>query len=207
MSIKNKCAVSCPGCNTKMNFIKYDSVTATLNPEIKRQLLSGEFGKTICPVCGQVSYIVYGFLFHDPKGRYMISLKYDYSDACPMVSTPRNYKLRHTEELPELVEKIHIFDAQLDDVIIEIVKIMLNSMREKNDKYLFVKYEGDFLYFETSESVIRIDAILYDMAEEYYHGIGVKTDNNVFLRVNQDYAKHVWSFGGGGTVNAKQAGC
>lgn len=186
-----------------MNFIKYDSVTATLNPEVKRQLLNGEFGKIICPSCGTISYVVYGFLFHDPKGHYMISLKYDYSDAYSMFSPPQDYKLRHTEELPELVEKIHIFDAQLDDVIIEIVKIMLNSMRSKNDKYFFVKYEGDFLYFETGESVIRIDAILYDMAEEYYYGIGVKLDDKVFLRVNQNYAKHIWSFGGGGTVNAK----
>lgn len=74
MSLSDKMSIRCPECNGEIKVDVYTSITATLNPELKQQILEGEFHKVICPVCGATSHLQYNFLFHDPEHYYMISV-------------------------------------------------------------------------------------------------------------------------------------
>ena len=59
MSRSRNYAVRCPECGSVMPFELYDSVTSSLNPELRKQILDGRFETAVCPDCGAVSYIQY----------------------------------------------------------------------------------------------------------------------------------------------------
>ena len=71
MSRSRNYAVRCPECGSVMPFELYDSVTSSLNPELRKQILDGRFETAVCPDCGAVSYLQYDMLYHDPAGRFI----------------------------------------------------------------------------------------------------------------------------------------
>ena len=54
MSRSRNYAVRCPECGSVMPFELYDSVTSSLNPELRKQILDGRFETAVCPDCGAV---------------------------------------------------------------------------------------------------------------------------------------------------------
>lgn len=66
MSLSNQTNVVCPECNKNMVVHTWSSLNTAQNPEVKEEILRGDFGKIMCPKCGTRINLVYGFLYHDP---------------------------------------------------------------------------------------------------------------------------------------------
>ena len=61
-------------------FELYDSITSSLDPGLRQQILDGQFETVVCPDCRAVSYIQYDILYHDPARRFMVCVGTDYSE-------------------------------------------------------------------------------------------------------------------------------
>ncbi len=129
MSMPHETTVTCKRCGTTRSFIVWESLNVTLDREAKQNLLKGELTRFTCQKCGWSGLVVYSLLYHDMEKHLMIWLWTDAGDpdakAVPPATLMKDYHLRYVATQNELIEKILIFDAGLDDRIIEFVKLLL----------------------------------------------------------------------------------
>lgn len=115
------------------------SVDALVNPEAKERVKSGEHFMWHCPECGWTNLICRPFLYHDPQERLMILL----TDAdIKAEELPEGYTGRIVRSAGDLIEKIKIFDAGLDDVVIEMCKFVTLREMNKDVSLRFFKMDG-----------------------------------------------------------------
>lgn len=191
MSLSDKMSIRCPKCNKVMEADVYTSITATLNPELKQQILDGEFHKVICPVCGAISHLQYNFLFHDPEYNYMISVGQDYTAAMNKMPAPDEYKFRLVKNYIELNEKIRIFDAGLDDATVEGVKFLVTS-KIGAAQLRFAEWADNRIVFANLDddgNAIAINSAVYDLALEYINNSNVP--QHCFAVVDDKFARNV----------------
>lgn len=163
MSRKTGDTVKCPKCKETICYDRWESINTSLNPEVKMNLLSGTFGEVVCPRCGTKSFLEYNFLYHDMQGKYMISVSDDYTDVLKNFTKIEGYRYRYVECTGDLVEKINIFDAGLNDIVIEIMKGVLKELLHIKERLSFVKREDDFFLFYMTEAnkVFSIKSDMY----------------------------------------------
>ena len=117
---------SCSNCKkqTEVNLPK--SINAALDPELKARVRDGSLFIWECPYCGRRNVAVTEFLYHDPSAKLMVWLLP--GEAAPSeaaqaaVKELEGYTLRLVREVGELIEKINIADAGLEDTIVEMCK-------------------------------------------------------------------------------------
>ena len=130
----------CQQCGHEQQFTVWDTINVTLNPELKEQYLKSELTTFVCEKCGCKAQVVYPMLYHDMGKRFMIWLAKEAEGqeldklASFMAGQMKNYRFREVHSRNELIEKIYIFDAGLDDRIVELLKLMLVTMMEEGDK-------------------------------------------------------------------------
>jgi hypothetical protein len=109
----------------------WESLNVTLDPEQKPHVLSGDLAVFRCPSCAHAAWVDYPILYHDMDQDIMIwkvvegqDLGDPFQGVLPALreAFTRTYRLRLVDTWPELVEKIAIFDAGLDDRLMEIFK-------------------------------------------------------------------------------------
>lgn len=116
-----------------------------LSPEMKPAILDGSAFLFTCPHCGMKNSISYDLLYHQMEDRIMI--QYATSDECAdqlidLISgkspikelqsmaadmAQEHYLVRIVRSLNQLREKIAILDAGLDDRLVEICKLLIQS--------------------------------------------------------------------------------
>lgn len=184
MSKKVNDVIKCPKCKEQINYERWVSINSNINPEQKKILLSGTFGEVICPNCGVKSYLEYNFLYHDMQEKYMISVYDDYTDALSEFFPIGGYRYRHVERIGDLVEKINIFDAGLNDIVMEIMKGVLKELLRIKGNLVFLKREdSQFLFYMLETN--KVFSIKPDM---YYEILGDCSDEDLeekyeFMRV------------------------
>lgn len=131
--------IQCPGCARASEFKTWSSLNVSLEPDAKHRVISRELFQFKCPGCATVTDIVYPMLYHDMTQHLMIYLVPDAPDGtrqpAPEGVNPvmvaamldDGYRFRCVGTHNDLVEKILIFDAGLDDGPIEMVKIALRD--------------------------------------------------------------------------------
>jgi len=118
----------CARCGSAIHKELPASVNVRVAPEKKAVVLSGELFLAECPVCGNRQLLNYPFLYHDPDAQLMLWLGADEGTRARasyvLSSTPemQDYRIRLVDSPGELIEKIKIFDAGLDDIAIELCK-------------------------------------------------------------------------------------
>ena len=153
--------IRCPRCNAESAFTVWQSLNVTLNPNEKQSLMSGELLRFTCPGCGAVTQFVYPLLYHDMERRLMLWMIPDNADgtqAAPDTSVPApgevgggiepGYTARVVSSPNELLEKILVFEAGLDDLALEMFKIVINLQLEaagipKDAKVFFARVDQD----------------------------------------------------------------
>lgn len=153
MSMKEEISVKCPKCGCTLEAEMWRSANVTLNPEFKGQILDGTFGEVICRNCGEPAHIMYPFWYHDMKLERMVYVlasqgedsreQIEKIESLPQqlgVNTfsdmlkDASYEFRIVSNLDALKEKILIWDAGLDDCIVEVAKAFTLLMaREQVD--------------------------------------------------------------------------
>ena len=190
MSISRNYAVRCPECGCIIPFELYDSITSSLDPGLRQQILDGQFETVVCPDCRAVSYIQYDILYHDPARRFMVCVGTDYSDVFQQSDCPKDFKLRYVDDYKQLAEKIRIFEAGLNDKIMEITKEAMRHMAKKNLELYYAGSRRKLMYFTVpgKENHIAVSQGLYSLAGKYYDRIPVE-EKRGFLRINRKYAE------------------
>ena len=132
--------IRCPHCQREAPFTIWRSLNVTLNPEEKQSLITGELFRFTCPGCTAVTQVVYPMLYHDMQRKLMIWMIPDDDDGAPgepegpvinvQSGATAGYTARVVSSVNELLEKIMIFDAQLDDLALEMVKIVIATQLE-----------------------------------------------------------------------------
>ncbi len=131
---------SCLKCGCAFTMDAVPSVDVCADPSLKEKVLSGELFKWTCPSCGTVNLVKYPLMYHDPSQNLLLVL----SDAPLNASEiPAGMTARRVRSVGELVEKIKIFDAGLDDVAVELCKFVTIREMDRSDVELkFVSLEG-----------------------------------------------------------------
>ena len=131
--------IKCPNCAREAEFKTWSSLNVTLDPLEKKRLISRELFQFKCPGCSTVTDIVYPMLYHDMTGHQMIFLIPDAPDGTPQppprgfeasvlaAMAAEGYRFRIVGSQNDLVEKILIFDAGLEDGPMEMVKLALRD--------------------------------------------------------------------------------
>ena len=144
MSMNEKTTITCPYCKAEGDFEMWKSVNIQLNPELKEKILNMEIFTYKCPKCGKEASVAYPLLYHDMSKQIMIYLVNNDEESIENTAKilsgegmesfedfgdfSKEYTSRIVTSPLDLREKISIFDAGLDDRIIELAKLFYAGM-------------------------------------------------------------------------------
>lgn len=175
MSKRNVVELVCPFCKKKATYDCWSSVNATINPELKRQLLDSRLNKEKCRNCEKEIELVTEILYHDMDKFIMIECfpaqaveerierfmllqsKMKPKEINEIIELDK-YRFRYVWSKQQLIEKIKIFDSNLNDRLIEMYKHSLNAF-----------------------SMLRKDSIYYDNI--YFDRLDIENDSMSFFFV------------------------
>ena len=131
--------VVCAFCGAIHEVKAYSHIDVSTSPELKARVLDGTLFTWECPSCGKVNLARYPLLYHDPDASLMIIL----SDArLNAEELPEGYTARQVCSVGDLIEKVRIFDAGLDDIVIEMCKYVTLQETGRDLALRFVKLDG-----------------------------------------------------------------
>lgn len=190
MSRKRESTVSCPRCSHIIRCISYESITASINPELKEEILKGTFGKIECSECGEIFYLHTDLLYHDPAVGYMICVGTDYSDAMKAFDRIDSYQYRYVDNFMQLAEKILIFEDLVNDRVVEVAKCMTKDItKEKEDLYYYRMKDDELIFIlPKSQKLLSISSKIYYMAIELCESFKEET-NDYFLKIDEQYVR------------------
>jgi len=117
---------SCSNCQSQTEVNIPRSINTALDPDLKTRVRDGSLFIWECPYCGRRNVAVTELLYHDPQARLMLWLlpgeAQPSAQAQAAVKELDGYTLRIVREAGELIEKVNIADAGLEDTIVEMCK-------------------------------------------------------------------------------------
>lgn len=176
MEASDRLTQRCASCGEEHEIEFSHSVNGTRRPELREKIASGEYFVWECPHCGARNLIREPFLFHDEKERLMILLT---EADVKSEGLPEGYTGRLVHSAGELVEKIKIFDAGLDDAAVELCKYITSREMKLDVPLRFVSAGGpdsEIIFTYPKESRMEMIAT----------GFNVYEDCAGILRRNQD---------------------
>ena len=129
----------CPTCGTAFDVQRHDLVNVKENPELKASVLNGDIFLQECPRCGRRHLVGGPLVYLDPDEGVLVML----SDKPLTLADTGGYTARLVSRAGDLVEKIKIFDAGLDDRAIEMCKYVTKQEAGKPGMDLkFLRLDG-----------------------------------------------------------------
>lgn len=138
MSHVNPTTIACPKCGQAQECPPWTSINVTLDPSLKQELLDRRLNRFTCAKCGYEAEIAASFIYHDMAQQVMITINADHAAAVDSLTKAfalapglqrafGEYRFRSVANRDALVEKVLILDANLDDVFVEIVKLLVQG--------------------------------------------------------------------------------
>lgn len=156
--ITDEDAIICPECGNEQNITICPSVNVTTDPEMREKVISGELFLFTCEKCGYTGFAGYPFVYEDKEtnGGFLIYLEPDCPDREVGIEGDmadqviyREKPMRLVADLNALKEKIFIFEAGLDDRVMELFKTLTLTKLHGDDPgqipdtLLFTKTDED----------------------------------------------------------------
>lgn len=212
MSLNASQKIKCPSCGQLQDMTVWDSITAKDSPDLKADLLAGKINIFKCSSCSHFGLVPTPMLYHDEDKKLMISftpsndpsLKQrlfenvcETSKASGELEAFEEYNLRFVCEYNALLEKILIFEADLNDKAVEVIKLLILSQEpEKQEQRIciFGKKDKDNLEFmvqDTKENMIYTSSVpisTYDTIWQQLRYSGVKPYSFGWEMVDAEYA-------------------
>lgn len=195
MSLKSKAKAVCQKCSHEHVVDIYKSINADLDPDLKAAVMDGSAFLWECPDCGTSNLIAYECLYHDPKDKYMVWMLPFGEPEGPEKDAIMNqaramgdYRLRIVSNAGDLMEKVIIYDAGLDDRCIELVKYVAGNELENVTNLHFYRMQDDVMVF----SGLKTSSGEGDSAgrmEGFGFGLNVYEDCRGILQRNEDISK------------------
>ena len=212
MSINSTQKIKCPSCGQMHTVTVWNSVTVEDTPDLKKDLLCGKLNIFQCSSCGFRALMPTPMLYHDKEKKLLISFspcddesikKRLFSNVCESskqsgeLKSYEGYNLRFVCEYNSLLEKILIFDSELNDKALEIIKLLILSQepdKADNSKCIFgkkVDNEIEFIVNDLKENQVytsRIPIETYNTIWQELRNSGVKPYSFDWEYVNSEYA-------------------
>lgn len=202
--------VSCPHCGAAVKTQMWPGISAEESPEMREEILNETLFDWKCPECGYEARLVYPCLYHDKDRKFMIYVvpngndcalqSVDISEAFPQF---RELTKRVVTTPTELKEKVLIFEAGMDDLAVELVKLALTDVAEKkhgksvSSGYFCYADEptekiGFSFFLKGSSEPVRQDTRLdvYRKSIEIAENVGF-SDGGEFTAVDSQTARNV----------------
>jgi hypothetical protein len=178
----------CCSCGYEFKATLWDALNVTENKKLKPQLLNGDINVIKCKKCNKRSYIEKDVLYHDMDKKLWVQMfpqadrsKWHELEEEQQIQVKKRvksdtYHFRMAFGREELLEKIRIFDANLDDRAIELLKVKVveedKTLKDAADlKILFsrcVPEDAEIQYHVTSQenNISQTVVVSYDHYEE-----------------------------------------
>lgn len=183
MSKEVKVTLSCSKCGAENIGNRWNSLNAQTSPKAKQELLKGDLFKFECKLCGHANICNYSMLYHDMDKKFMVYYvlnQKEYEKVLKNLSKmgiPSDYRFRIVFSHNELIEKVLIFEQNLDDRIVEMVKsiyrektwIMFPSI-EINGMHFIINnlYKRQLVVLSDKSYSVNFDQELYDELANTY---------------------------------------
>lgn len=129
--------IICPSCGNVSQASVVTSVNAVDSPELKDRILSGDLFIWACPHCGHRQLRKFPLVYTDPSENILICL----TDQPLAADDLQGYTGRLVTTVGDLIEKIKIFDAGLDDVAVELCKY-ITAQEYGTENMKFFRLDG-----------------------------------------------------------------
>ena len=143
MAFAHSIEVRCPRCGKTQLHQVCGSINTIEDPSLAEQAGDGSLFIWECPACGEKTLLKTELLYHDPERKFMIWLlpegRLDV-DIAPdrdsriseVASHLDGYTLRRVPDVGSFIEKVGIFRAGLDDMVMEMCKwVTKMELKEK----------------------------------------------------------------------------
>jgi len=189
---------SCSRCGAPQSITTYNSINVGEQPELKAQVLDGSLFVWECPHCGTRNLLRCRLLYHDPSERLMVwltggdaELEDKVAEAYGAAGELKDYTLRFVDEPGDLIEKVKVFDAGLDDVVMEMTKYvvrmeMASSVGNRGEEILNAPFR--FLQMDGADNEIRFAYPFDGGMQVAAAGFNVYEDCRGILKRNPDIA-------------------
>jgi len=203
--------VSCPHCGAVVKTQMWPGINAEENPDLRALVLDETLFDWKCPGCGYEAQLVYPCLYHDKSKKFMIYVvpngndcalqSVDISEDFPQFNAMTK---RVVTSLTGLKEKILIFEAGLDDLAVELVKLALTDVAGKKHGHSVLS--GYFCFADEQTERIGFSFFLQgepepvhqDTRMDVYHksleiieNVGALAAGGDFMSVDSEVAQNV----------------
>lgn len=196
---------NCPQCGKKCLHERYNVVNATTNSELTKAITEWDLFKFSCQHCDKEQIITYPTLYLDKEKKCAIHY-IPYIDKATFTRQQNyiklegidlsEYRCRIVHDLESFIEKVQIFNANLDDRAIELMKYT-NSPLEEGDiqfsyEYIVLSQVGpsnyEFMFVNKDEVAASLD-----FSEEQYQFFisELETIEDKELFINEYWAGNV----------------
>lgn len=128
----------CYKCGNDFNAGEIHTIDLSRNPALKSGVMDGSLFVHRCPHCGADNLTPEPVLYHDPEHRLLIA----YTSAALSSDGLENYICRRVSSIGDLIEKVKVFDAGLDDVSLELAKYITCQEMHKDVALKFLRIDG-----------------------------------------------------------------
>ncbi len=139
--------VVCPHCAGEESVVIWERVHVQEDPDLKERILKKELQAFECSNCGEEVIMAEPFLYVDaaakqlfyycPQNKDLLENNRDLVETMPLpdaaellgtsASEATRYHLRLVTSYNDLIEKIHLYSAGLDDRLMELVKLAMRT--------------------------------------------------------------------------------
>ena len=195
--------IRCNKCGRAFEVEAVASINTERDPELKERLLSGELFLCECPGCGTRVLASFPLLYHDPAEKVMVWLSDGSAEtearmqAAVVSEDFAGYTGRIVDTPGQMIEKVKIFDAGLDDIALEMAKFVTRQELGKDADLLFFSLDGadneiTLTYPEAGEmQLVRIGFNVYeDCAGILLRNPDIKKSATGLVRVDRKFLEH-----------------
>ena len=210
--MRQSMTLECPVCQHPQEQEMVRKIIAQDDPQAKKLLLEGQLFNFECQECGAKRQIDSDFLYIDHDKKFIISLIPNLDDRKEemekiltlfMRQSPEDlslYQLRVVQTAPSLVEKVSIMDLGLNDIVIEIVKLLTDGLfaKERPEDHVKARYfylhhgQKKLLYLtENDQLLVDFHQSLMDFAQDKYAKAIQEDTRGRFIQVDHNWAANL----------------
>jgi len=190
--------VICARCKAVHKITLHDSINVKESPELKAQVLDGSLFVWECPHCGTRNLLRTQTLYHDPDEKLLVwvtcgseELESRVRAAYGGVEEMKGYTARFVDDAGTLIEKVKVFDAGLDDVVLEMAKYVTRmeicgSIKDRSEEISKAPFK--FLRLDGADNEITFAYPLDGHMQVATVGFNVYEDCRGILKRNPDMA-------------------
>lgn len=210
--MKHVSTIQCPVCLTDQEVELVSKIDAKVDTDLKEALLAGQLFNFECDHCGAKRQLDSDCLYLDHDKQFIVSLIPNLEERKEQMEAILTQFIRQSEEdlsqyqmrvvrnAPTFVEKVTVLDQGLNDIVVEIVKLLTDGLfaKERPDDLVKNRYfymhngQRKLLYLtESDQLIVDFHQSLVDFAEDKYKKAIQEDTNGRFIVIDHNWAANL----------------